>query len=98
MGVWVYTVRQAPGHKTLSQPPSGSPAPTSHHLAETTTTPTVTIGGASANVLFSGLAPGFVGEYEVTVWYLRQRLLEVRGTRQDGSGPSVLPPCFKKVL
>src|ERR1022692_3945706 len=48
-----------------NQPPTGFPAPTSPPLAETRTTPTVTIGGVSANVLFSGLAPGFVGEYQV---------------------------------
>jgi virginiamycin B lyase len=48
-----------------NQPQTGFPAPTSTPLAETRTTPTVTIGGVSANVLFSGLAPGFVGEYQV---------------------------------
>jgi uncharacterized protein (TIGR03437 family) len=47
-----------------NQPPSGSPAPT-NTLAKTTTTPTVTIGGASAQVQFSGLVPGYVGEYQV---------------------------------
>jgi uncharacterized protein (TIGR03437 family) len=30
-------------------------------------TPTVTIGGAPATVVFSGLAPGFVGLYQVNV-------------------------------
>ena len=29
--------------------------------------PTVTIGGVSATVSFSGLAPGFVGLYQVNV-------------------------------
>jgi len=29
------------------------------------TTPTVTIGGIQSQVLFSGLAPGSVGEYQV---------------------------------
>jgi uncharacterized protein (TIGR03437 family) len=47
-----------------NQPRSGSPSPSSP-LAETTTDPRVTIGGAPATVLFSGLAPGFVGEYQV---------------------------------
>jgi uncharacterized protein (TIGR03437 family) len=47
-----------------NQPPTGSPAPTSH-LAETKTTPTVTVGTVPAKVLFSGLAPGFVGLYQV---------------------------------
>lgn len=31
----------------------------------TTTTPTVTIGGAPATVMFSGLAPGFAGGNQV---------------------------------
>ena len=48
-------------------PPTGSPAP-SKPLAQTTTTPTVTIGGVQAtNVQFSGLAPGYVGLYQVNV-------------------------------
>ena len=47
-----------------NQPPSGTPAP-STPLAATVTTPTVTIGGAPATVLFSGLAPGFVGLYQI---------------------------------
>ncbi|MDR3700146.1 MAG: S8 family serine peptidase [Candidatus Sulfopaludibacter sp.] len=46
--------------------PSGSPAPTTS-LVQTTTTPVVTIGGQPATVSFSGLAPGFVGEYQVNV-------------------------------
>jgi uncharacterized protein (TIGR03437 family) len=47
-----------------NQPPTGSPAPGSP-LAETTTKPTVLIGGAPASVQFSGLAPGMVGTYQV---------------------------------
>jgi uncharacterized protein (TIGR03437 family) len=51
------------------QPATGSPAPSSAPFAETTTTPTVTIGGVAENtsaaVPFSGLAPGFVGLYQV---------------------------------
>jgi uncharacterized protein (TIGR03437 family) len=34
-------------------------------LSMTTTTPTVTIGGAQATVIFSGPAPGFPGWYQV---------------------------------
>jgi uncharacterized protein (TIGR03437 family) len=45
------------------QPATGSPAP-SDPLAWSAT-PTVTIGGAAANVQFSGLAPGYVGLYQV---------------------------------
>ncbi|HXE74721.1 MAG TPA: IPT/TIG domain-containing protein [Candidatus Xenobia bacterium] len=48
------------------QPPSGAAAGT-NPLSTTTTTPTVTIGGVNAPVLFSGLAPGFVGLYVVTL-------------------------------
>lgn len=47
-----------------NQPATGSPAPVSP-LAETPTTPTVTIGGTTATVLFSGLAPGYVGLYQI---------------------------------
>jgi len=47
-----------------NQPASGAASP-GDPLAETPTFPTVTIGGAPAQVLFSGLAPGFVGEYQV---------------------------------
>jgi len=47
------------------QPPNGSPAPASPPLAETTLTPTVTVGTVPAKVLFSGLAPNYVGLYQV---------------------------------
>ena len=46
-----------------NQPATGSPAP-SDPLAWSAT-PTVTIGGVPANVQFSGLAPGYVGLYQV---------------------------------
>jgi trimeric autotransporter adhesin len=49
-----------------NQPATGSAAPGSP-LAETTTAPTVTIGGVTANASFSGLAPGYVGLYQVNV-------------------------------
>ena len=52
-----------------NQPATGSPAPSSP-LAKTTTPPTVTIGGTSANVSFSGLAPGYVGLYQVNALVL----------------------------
>ncbi len=46
---------------------SGAVAPTISPLAETPTRPTVTIAGVPAAVSFSGLAPGFVGLYQVNV-------------------------------
>jgi uncharacterized protein (TIGR03437 family) len=48
-----------------NQPSSGSPAPGSPLLAETTTVPTVSIGNVSGEAIFSGLAPGYVGLYQV---------------------------------
>ena len=47
-----------------NQPQTGSPAPLSP-LAYTGVIPTVTIGGVPAGVSFSGLAPGYVGLYQV---------------------------------
>jgi len=47
-----------------NQPPTGSPA-SSNPLSVTATNPTVTIGGAPAQLYFSGLAPGNVGLYQV---------------------------------
>ena len=46
-----------------NQPPTGSPG-LSDPLSWSAT-PTVTIGGVAANVQFSGLAPGYVGLYQV---------------------------------
>jgi minor extracellular serine protease Vpr len=55
------------GLGAVSNPPAtGSPASTAI-TSETMTTPVVTIGGVPAPVLFSGLAPGSVGEYQVNV-------------------------------
>lgn len=47
-------------------PASGDPASTTA-LSQTNSTATVTIGGANATVLFSGLAPGLVGLYQLNV-------------------------------
>lgn len=47
-----------------NRPASGAPA-RPEPLSMTRNTPTVTIGGITANVVFSGLAPGFVGLYQV---------------------------------
>jgi len=54
---------------TSNQPASGSPASSDpNNLAQTTKTPVVTIGGKQAQVQFSGLAPGFVGLYQVNAY------------------------------
>jgi minor extracellular serine protease Vpr len=45
-------------------PPSGEPSGASP-LSQTTATPTVTIGGKQAQVIFSGLTPGVVGLYQI---------------------------------
>jgi len=55
------------GLGAVNDPPgTGKPA-SSNPLSKTTITPEVTIGGVAAIVAFSGLAPGFVGEYQVDV-------------------------------
>ena len=51
---------------TTNPPVLGGPSP-SNPLASTTVTPVVTIGGVPATVIFSGLAPGFVGLNQVNV-------------------------------
>ena len=48
-----------------NQPPTGTAAPGPPALATTTVTPTVTLGGESLTVSFSGLTPGLVGLYQV---------------------------------
>jgi len=47
-----------------NRPPSGEPAG-AQPLSSCRVTPEVTIGGRNAQVLFCGLAPGFVGLYQV---------------------------------
>ncbi len=48
----------------VNQPPTGTAA---GGTSTTIASPVVTIGGLAANVSFSGLAPGFVGLYQVNV-------------------------------
>ncbi|GAB4369156.1 MAG: hypothetical protein OHK0021_12190 [Bryobacter sp.] len=52
--------------RVTNRPASGSASP-ANPLAATVETPEVTIGGRVAPVLFSGLAPGIVGLYQVNV-------------------------------
>jgi len=49
-----------------NRPMLGAPSPT-NPLAATTAIPTVTVGSMNAGVSFSGLAPGFVGLYQVNI-------------------------------
>jgi len=49
-----------------NRPGLGSPSP-ANPLATTLANPTVTVGNAPATVSFSGLAPGFVGLYQVNI-------------------------------
>jgi uncharacterized protein (TIGR03437 family) len=51
-----------------NQPASGEPSPgPPQPLAATSVSPTVTIGGSTATLIFSGLTPGSVGLYQVNV-------------------------------
>jgi uncharacterized protein (TIGR03437 family) len=52
-----------------SNPPvsTGQAGATATPLNQTVVTPTVTINGVAANVGFSGIAPGFVGLYQLNV-------------------------------
>jgi uncharacterized protein (TIGR03437 family) len=51
----------------VTNPPGDGVPASASPLSWTTTTPVVTIGGASANVIFSGLAPGYQGLYQINV-------------------------------
>ena len=55
------------GLGTVSPPVTAGEATPAATLSHTDNTVTVTVGGKSANVLFAGLAPGFVGLYQVNV-------------------------------
>ena len=54
------------GAVSANQPATGAPASLSpNELAPTTTPVTVSIGGMTQTASFAGLAPGFVGLYQV---------------------------------
>jgi uncharacterized protein (TIGR03437 family) len=50
-----------------NRPNLGAASPSAPNLATTLAQPTVSIGGVDANVVFSGLSPGFVGLYQVNL-------------------------------
>jgi uncharacterized protein (TIGR03437 family) len=66
-----FLVLAATGAAIDDPPPDGTAAPVSPPLAVTTARPTVSLQGtktsSSATALFSGLAPGFVGELQVNI-------------------------------
>lgn len=51
--------------RTSPEVENGTPAPSAEPLARTVNPVTVTVGGRPAEVLYAGLAPGFVGLYQV---------------------------------
>ena len=57
----------ATGLGPVSPTPATGMGASASPLSVTASPPSVTVGGLSANVAFSGLAPGFVGLYQVNV-------------------------------
>lgn len=50
-----------------NRPATGNISPSAEPLGRVRVVPTVTIGGVNAEVTFAGLAPGFVGLYQINV-------------------------------
>jgi uncharacterized protein (TIGR03437 family) len=57
----------ATGMGSVDPPVTTGDIPPSGTLARTTVTPTVLVGGVAAQVVFSGLAPGFVGVNQINI-------------------------------
>ena len=57
----------ANGLGRVTDTPESGQAAVADPLSESTATPEVSIGGVQANVLFAGLAPGFIGLYQVNI-------------------------------
>ena len=55
------------GLGAVTDPPQTGAPSSGTTLSSTTTTPQVSVGAVPATVIFSGLAPGFVGLYQVNV-------------------------------
>jgi beta-glucosidase len=53
------------GLGAVTNPPASGSAALASPLSETAIAPALTIGGAPAEVLFAGLVPGLVGEYQI---------------------------------
>jgi uncharacterized protein (TIGR03437 family) len=62
-----YVVIYATGLGMVRNPPASGDAASATGLSPLVNTPDVTVGGVRADVLFAGLAPGFVGLYQVSV-------------------------------
>jgi len=57
----------ANGLGRVTDTPASGEAAVANPLSATTASPEVSIGSAAADVLFAGLAPGFIGLYQVNV-------------------------------
>lgn len=62
-----YIIVYANGLGAVDHPPASGEATPSQPLASTLVTPAVTIGGVTAQVLFSGLTPDSIGLYQIDV-------------------------------
>jgi len=75
--------------------PSGYPGPSTAPFAQVTNQPIVTVGSQTANVSFAGLAPGFVGLYQINFQVpasASSGVLEVDVTQNGvAANPTLLP-------